>query len=462
MNSEKDELLNILELWQKDLVAFIKDVFNVEPTEQQKEILKALQGPSAKVVVKAGRGVGKTAVAAWSIIWHVLLFEDSKTAVTSPTAAQLKDVLMSEVGKWLTRAPKFIQDQLVLTSNRLSLKDSENTQFMSARTADPTKPDSLQGFHAEHMYFCVDECFGVADSIFETARAGLTGEHSRVLLIGNPTNSNCFAAKACNMDGWQAFTLSCLSSPLVNQKYIKELEEEYGKDTDLYKVHVLGEFPSAAICQLIPNDLVDKAIGKKIKEEEYKFAPIIIGVDVAYFGDDRSVIFMRQGLASSLLHEYKAIDTMTLAGIVAQCEDQYKADAVFVDVTGVGAGVVDRLKQLGRNPLAVWFGGKPIKEKYKNKRAECWGDMKDWLELGGVLPLNVKGLKEDMTAPEYFFTPDGKIQLERKEDMKKRGRRSPDIADALAITFAQPVYKAEGARAYLSEPDRCKTDYDLF
>lgn len=411
--------------------------------------------------LKAGRGVGKTTVASWSIIWHVLLHQDSKTPVTSPTAAQLKDVLMAEISKWLSVSPKWIQDNLILTSGRLEVKGSESTQFMSARTADPTRPDSLQGFHAKNLMFIVDECFGVAESIFETARAGLTGQNSRVLLIGNPTNSTGFAAKCFDMEGWKGFTLSCLDSPLVEQSYIKELTNEYGIDSDLYKIHVLGNFPSAASNQFISNALVDRALGKKIHPSSYDFAPKCIGVDVSYFGDDRSVIFLRQGLSSTLLWQGYNIDTMRLAGLVAQYEDEYKADATFIDITGVGAGVVDRLRQLGRSPVGIQFGSAPIKITYKNKRAECWGEMKEWLEAGGVLP-NINDLKKDLVGLQYYFDIAGKIQLERKEDMKKRGVRSPDLADALALTFASPVHKVEGVKAYSNEPDRCETEYALF
>lgn len=400
-----------------------------------------------------------TAVASIIGIWHTVCFADARTAVTAPSSSQLKDAFMTELRKWVDKSVPFIKDAINILSMRLELKDSNN--FLSARTADDRKPDALQGFHADNMMFIIDECFGVSNAVYEVAMGSLTSQNSRCLLIGNPTDPSGFPAKCCESERWESITLSCLDSKLVSREYIEDMGQEYGVDSDVYKVRVLGEFPSAASDQFISNQIVDIAQSRKIHLSQYDFAPIVIGVDVSYFGDDRSVIFLRQGLTSTLLYQGYNIDTQTLAGLVAQYEIDKRAEVVFVDMIGVGAGVIDRLKRIGRNPIGVNFNGTAIKTIYKNKRAECWGDMKDWLIEGGSIPIN-DDLKKDLISPHYFYNPLGKIQLERKEDMKKRRIRSPDLADALALTFAMPVHKREGVQIYSNEPDRVQTDYDLF
>ena len=174
----------------------------------------------------------------------------------------------------------------------------------------------------------------------------------------------------------------------------------------------------------------------------YGFAPVVLGVDVARFGDDRSVIQVRQGLYAYTPQTYQGIDTMTLSGHVARAIDQHKPQAVFVDVGGMGAGVVDRLRQLGYRTIEVNFGGRASDETYADKRTEMWFGMRDWLLQGGSIP-NLSPLKTDICGPTYEFMSNGKVKLERKDDMKARGLPSPDLGDALALTFAEPVFAVD-------------------
>lgn len=187
----------------------------------------------------------------------------------------------------------------------------------------------------------------------------------------------------------------------MSEEYIKEMVREYGKDSDIYKVRVPGEFPK---------------------------------------GGDLNVIFYCQGLYSEILYQGREVEVSTLAGLVCRYEDERKAEAVFVDSTGVGYGLLSNLRTLGRHPISVELGGALTQEGYLNKRAECWGKMKEWLKEGGWLPKNEK-LREDLSGPEYSYTLTGKVQLERKERMRSRGLSSPDLGDALALTFACPIIK---------------------
>jgi len=196
---------------------------------------------------------------------------------------------------------------------------------------------------------------------------------------------------------------------------------------------------------------------------EYGFAARVLGVDVARYGDDKSTVYMRQGLAAWKLGEWRGVDLMTLAGLVMQYEDQYKTDATFIDL-GMGAGVVDRMRQSGRNPIGVHFGSKSTNPQCFNKRSQMWVETKKWLESGGAVPQDI-GLREDLVSQEYFFTAKDQIQLVKKEDMKKLGLASPDDGDGLALTFAEPVRPRSAlqrARAmYRGNVNRVQTDYDV-
>jgi hypothetical protein len=458
-----DEILEmVISRWRDDPVLFVEEGLGATPTEQQKKLLRAIAKPGAHVSATSGHGVGKSSVLAWIVLWHCICFYPSKTGCTAPTAHQLKDVLWAEVAFWRSKLPPWLRDQVIVSSDRLCVLGHEETQFAVARTARPENPEALQGLHSEHMLFVIDEASGVADAVFQPIEGALSTPNARIVMASNPTQTSgyLFLAHHRNAAHWVLFEFSCLESPLVSPEYATKMRESYGEDSDIYKVRVLGKFPSASITQLIPYDLASAATKRKLHPSQYQFAPIAIGVDPAWEGDDRSCIYLRQGLASRLLYQKIGIDNMTLAGLVAQYEDEHKADAVFIDV-GWGAGVIDRLRQLGRSPTPVNFGGRSGEERYVNKRTEMWCNLKKWLADGGVIPDNSE-LVEDLVGPQYGFCSNGKIQLEAKKDMKKRGLRSPDLADALALTFAEQVRKLEGVEVVAgASPSFAKTEYNF-
>jgi hypothetical protein len=224
---------------------------------------------------------------------------------------------------------------------------------------------------------------------------------------------------------------------MTDKRKLNQWVEDYGEDSDFVKVRVRGEFPSASSMQFISGELVDGAMDREAKC--YLEEPLIMGVDVARFGDDQSVVCFRRGRDARTIdwQDYRNIDTMQLAAHVAESVRLHQVDAVFVDGGGVGGGVVDRLRQLHVNVTEVNFGSKAEDARYQNKRAEMWGNMREWLP-GGAIP-DDRELMDDLIGVEYGFTPTNKIQLEKKEDMKRRGLASPDLGDALALTFAYPV-----------------------
>ena len=457
--TEKEQLKEFIRKFRLDPTLFVEKVLGVPreiqivnskpfgQTEQQKQFLMAMAQPGAKVSVKAGHGVGKSTVFAWLVLWFLCCYKDVKIPCTAPSGHQLEDVLWAEIAKWKEKMHPWFAQSIKVKSDRVEVVGIEKNQFAVARTARRENPDALQGFHADNILFLIDEAPGVDEKVFEVARGALSTPNARVAMAGNPTQTTGYFYQSHNLhrDTWTRFTFSCLDSPLVDPGYAKEIAAEYGEDSDMYRVRVLGEFPNASIMQLISSDLIEKAMKANPREDTYINAPIVLGVDVSYFGDDRCSIFKRQGLMSWLLFEGKNLDTTQLATAVARFEDEHRADIVNVDLTGWGAGVVDAGRSWNRNWNGIMVGGSSGDPACFNKRAECWWKTLQWLKDGGCLPQNTD-LRDDLVGPQYFYSrSSNKIQLERKEDMKKRGLASPDLGDGLALTFAVPVLgKSDG------------------
>jgi len=447
--------------WRADPVLWVREALGVTPTPQQEAILRAIQPRGAHVSVASGHNTGKSTVLAWEVLRTLALYPDCQVPCTAPTAHQLQDVLWSALAKWRQKLAPWLREQLVVQASRVTVAGAGETRFAVARTARADNPDALQGFHADNLLFVVDEASGVPDVIFQVAEGALSSPGARVILTGNPTRADGYFWRSHHRDRdkWVRLEMSSLESPLCDPDYAKDMGEKYGVDSDIYRVRVLGQFPSASVVQLIPRDLAEAAQGRHLRPDQYSTAGTILGVDVAWHGDDRSCVYLRQGLRATWLGTWHDVDNMQLAGLVAQFEDQHRADAVCIDV-GWGAGVIDRLRQMGRRPIPVNFGSKPLDEaRYANKRAEMWCLMKDWLasgskapgEAGAAIP-DRQDLIDDLCGPQYFFTPSGKIALESKDDMRKRGLASPDEGDALALTFAVNVRARDLAGQPLQRP----------
>ena len=455
--SDQEELLQALREWRDSPSLFVREALKAEPSAQQAKALDAFGAPGARVTIASGHGTGKSALMAWLILWALTCFDDVKIPTTAPTAHQLGDVLWTEVRKWGSRLPSLWKTALEITADMVKYKDC--TGFAVARTGRKENPEALQGFHAENLFFLIDEASGVDDVVFQVAQGALSTPGARVLMAANPTRTSGYFYNSFHRDRdrWQRFTFSCLNSPHVAKEYIDEVRTIYGEDSDIYRVRVLGEFPKAGDLQFIATDLVEAAMGRHYIPQQYEYAPVILGVDVARFGSDRTVIFKRQGLYADLLWTCHGMDLMATADRVAALIGEHKADAVMIDAGGVGAGVCDRLRQMGHRPIDVQFGGASGLANCLNKRAEMWWRMRDWIKDGAIPPN--EDLKDDLIGPEYQYTTKGLVQLEKKEDMKKRGLASPDLADALALTFAVPV-STNLDRS--QRKDTADGDFDLF
>lgn len=281
---------------------------------------------------------------------------------------------------------------------------------------------------------------GIDDIIWEVTEGAMTTKGAAWLAFGNPTRNSgrfreCFGRFKHR---WITHRVDSRTAKMAtNKAQIAQWIEDYGEDSDFVRVRIKGEFPRAGSTQFISSDVVERAMKNRPPEDVN--AVKVLAVDVARFGDDQTVFCQRFGQIVLPLRKFRELDTMQVAALVAETINDWQPDCTFVDGGGLGAGVVDRLRQLNYRVVDVLAGSAPDdKDKYANKRAEMWGRMRDWLKGDVGLPED-DGLKSALIGLEYGYTNKMAIQLEKKEDLKKRGLASPDEGDALAMTFAEPV-----------------------
>lgn len=422
-----------------DPVFWAQEVCDTDPTEQQKEMLYAVARQGGHVLAASGHGIGKSTALAILALWFLANRKDAKVPCTAPTAHQLEDILWNEMSRLIARMTKFMREQFSVSKGRITMRGS--TGFIVARTARPEKPDALQGFHGENLLFIIDEAAGVDEKVFEVVYGALTSDSARVICTGNPTRLDGFFHKMFHSGdtSWIRFNFSCLDSPLVEDRYPEDVERDYGVDSDMYRVRVLGQFPLTGKNNLIPAEAVYKALSFRPRYDAFDMYPVVLGVDPAWEGDDRSVISMRQGRYARILFSDVHLDGDQLAREVVRFSVSHNAKYIFVDKTGVGASCCDFLKVRGVSHQRVSFGESPDdRERFENKRAEMWWRLREWLLHDDIALKDHEKLMEDLIAPQYEVNDRGKICMEGKKDMRKRGVRSPDLGDSLAITFYFP------------------------
>lgn len=421
--------------WQRNLLADVRDKIKTP-------------GQIVREAIASGHGVGKSCVVAWIILWSISTREDTRGVVTANTATQLDTKTWPELIKWYQR---FIGRSLfVVTATAIFSvdKEHEKTWRIDAIPWSENNTEAFAGLHNQGKRIVVifDEASAIANPIWEVAEGAMTDADTEIIwcAFGNPTRNtgrffDCFHRLRAY---WRSVQIDSRSVRFSNKPLIKEWIAQWGLDSDFIKVRVLGQFPTASANQLISMDIAEAGRGAHLSTWQYDFAPITIGVDPAWTGGDMTAIVLRQGLRCSILHKIPRNDNdFVIAQVIAQDEDKYKADAVFIDL-GWGQGIYSAGKTMGRNWMLIGFGEKSPRHDCFNMRAYMWVMMRDWLKDGGAYP-DDQQMYDDITSPETKPRPDGIIQLESKEDMRKRGLPSPNLADALAITFARPVHKKD-------------------
>ncbi len=403
--------------------------------------------------IASGHGIGKSALLSWLVCWSLTTCPDARVIITANTEAQLRSRTWPEICRWFRMSLWGHWFRVLGTSIAVTDPAHERTWRCDAVTWSADNLVAFQGLHnaGRRLVLLFDEASGIDDGVWNVSEGALTDEDTEILWItaGNPTEPTGRFAECLGRqrDRWHARQIDARTVPGTNKALFAEWLELYGEDSDFFRVRVRGMLPRTGSQTFITPELVRQACERQVSAEV--FDPLVIGCDVARFGSDQTVIYIRKG-RDGRTHppiKLRGADTMQVAARVVEEYQRLAADAVFVDGGGVGGGVVDRLRQLGVPVVEVQFGGKSDRVTFgdtrpamANKRAEMWANMREWLE-GGAIPDDAE-LRSELEAPQYSFViRDGRdaILLERKEDMKRRGVASPDVADALALTFAYPV-----------------------
>jgi len=415
------------DIWQSEQLDRVGKAFRDKPDTNIQE------------AIASGHGIGKSAETSWIILWAMSTRPHLAGWVTANTQSQLKSKTWRELAVWHKRSIN--QSWFEWSATRFCHVQHKITWGLDAIPWSEHNPEAFAGLHAEHVLMIMDEASAVADSIWEVAEGAMTTARAMWFVFGNPTRNTgrfreCFRKYRHRWSGSKIDSRTCL---MTNKEKLAEWELDHGSDSDFYRVRVRGEFPLSDTSQLIDTGAIEAAAVNK----SLATGPLKIGVDPARYGDDRASIIRRRNRAAYNIQTFNKCSLMELAGFVHKAIIEEKPAQVAIDVGGLGAGVVDRLIELGYKDIIVPvnFGGVALDPlKYKNKRAEMWGEMKKWVE--GDMPVMIPNHDElltDMGVPQYTYDSNSRLVLETKEHMKKRGMRSPDCAEALALTFAEPV-----------------------
>jgi hypothetical protein len=443
-------------------VLFVQEVFGVEPSEQQKELLRAYGRGDRRISFVSGHNVGKTAGISW-ITWHAMITEFPFIAlVTAPTEGQLFNGYFMEVKRWYRKLPLSLQELFEVKGDSIVLRSQPENCYLQVRTSRPEKPEALAGVHLDtgFVLLIADEASGVPDPIFEAASGSMAGHNAMTILTGNPvrTSGLFFDTWHVLADMWTKIHASSEESTLVSADFIEDMRRRYGVDSNAYRVRVLGLFPKADDDSVIPFELIEAALHREVVANP--FAPISWGLDVARKGANRSALAKRQAnVQLGTMRWWRDKNLMDLATLVKLEWDgtplSMRPVEIMVDAIGMGAGVADRLVQLGLPaiPINVSEATSVISHvsggTFLNLRAELAFKARDWFATLNV-HINDEELAKELGIPWYTFTKTGRVVVASKEDIRKRHpiMGSPDLGDAFILTFAgsaaTALYGSEG------------------
>jgi len=417
-----------LDVWQRDFLNDLGNAIEEDPL--------ALQ----RFAVASTHGSGKSFLVAMLILWFLSTRPQSNIVLTANTENQLRTKTFREVSIWADLAIN--SHWFKKTATKLH-HISDETWVCNAIPNNPEKPEAIAGAHAKHYMLLIDEASAIDYRIYEALYGSMSTQGSIWLTFGNGTrNTGPFFDSFHNQSHrWNTRHIDGRKCKRTNKDLINQFIEDYGIDSDIVKVRWLGLFPASADDVLIPGIAVDEAATRDLSPTHFSNYPIVFGVDVARSGSDESVIIRRQGPKVKIIGRYMLSDTMELVSKVVQLYSQQKPDQIFIDETGVGGGVYDRLKELNLPVTPVNFATAAVdKRSYAQTRSEIWGTMKDWI-VGEVDIPNDRDLITQLKQQPYGYNEKMQIQLLSKKHMKSQGLKSPDIADALACTFYQQTMR---------------------
>lgn len=485
-NSLQQAARNVLR-WRHNPDAFVFDNFGVHPDAWQHDALAAFADPSEcvrRVSLQACAGPGKTAVLVWCgwlfMSCHGDRGEHPKGAAVAINWDNLRDNLWAEFAKWQTRS-EYLTAAFTWTKERIFAKHHPETWFISARSWPKTanadeQGKTLSGLHSKYVLALIDESGGIPATVLRAAEQAMSTRPTfgRILQAGNPISLDgmLYAAATTLRDQWHVIRITGdpddpKRSPRIDIEWARQQIQTYGRDNPWVKSYLLGQFPPSSINALLGPDEVEAAMDRHLRDDQFTFAQKRLGADVARYGDDRTVIFPRQGLAAFRprveRHARNTAVSVDIANWVMAAKKNWGSELEFFDATGGwAAGAVDVLRSNGISPINVQFAAPAIDPAYANRRAEIWFAMAKWVQSGAALP-KIPEMVAELITPTYTFHK-GKFLLEDKEQVKKRLGRSPDLADALALTFG--VIDMPG-RAYVGvhgaqEAAHAATDFDPY
>jgi hypothetical protein len=474
--ADPDELVRQhLVRWRWDPIAMVREVFGAEPDRWQAEVLSAFPHVS-RIAMKACKGPGKTALEAWCA-WNFLLTRPHpKIGATSISEDNLDDNLWAEMSKWQQQSALLLQ-QFTWSKTRIVYNEAPATWFMTARTwpktADPQRQaETLAGLHADFIMFILDESGSIPQAVMTTAEAiEASAVEAKILQGGNPTSLEGPLYRACNQEAhlWKVVEITGdpddpMRSPRISLEWARQQIASYGRDNPWVMVNVLGKFPPASLNALLGYEEVRAAMHRHLTEDAYTWAQKRLGVDVARFGDDRTVLFPRQGRACFrprvMRHQRTSSPSVEIATAVIRAKQRWGSEQEFIDATGGwAAGASDVLRDAGYPIYDVQFAAPAMDPRYENRRAEMWFGMADAIKGGAALP-HLEEMIAELTTPTYMFRK-GKFVLEPKDQVKARLGRSPDLADALATTYALPEMPAQQVQR-LQQSTHARTEDDPF
>ncbi len=462
--------------WQKRELLLIADHI-----QKNKRLINNGKSPEVyQLAIASGRGPGKSALFAWLSDWFRTCIVGSTNITTANTESQLKSRTWAEFRKWQTMSinahwfePHALSIKPAPWYSKLVKEDlgiDPGYYYSEAQSWSAENPDAFAGAHNPlGMMLLFDEASGIDDSIWKVSEGFFTEPvlHRYWIAFSNPRQNSGSFFKCFNAHRkyWRNLHIDSREVEGTDHAVYEKIIDTHGEDSDVARIEVKGLFPHQGANQFISNGVVEHATDRDIMKDNG--APLVMGVDVARFGDDSTVIRFRQGRDAKSIAPIiiRSMDNMQVAYFCAEAIDKYNPDAVNIDA-GNGSGVIDRLRELKYKVNEIWFNSRkiPSDSEYYNLRTYMWGETRNWL-LGGCVD-DSKELFNDLTAPQYGFQGGGdKIILEAKDSMKARGLASPDHGDALALTFAVKVSRRNTPTSLRSRKRLAKArdvDYDVF
>ena len=428
----------LFEIWYDDPRQFDRDIWPGDRSEKWQDEASLLVVGGDRVAIRSGHGVGKTCWLARRIIWWGCTRKPWKVGCTAPSSGQMFDALWSELAKWHQKMPSGLKELFEWKAERFEWAGEGAVNYAVAKTARRETPEALAGLHSENMLFIIDEASGVDEIIFETARGAMSTLGAKTIMTGNPTRLDgyFFDAFHKNVEYWKTLKVSAHESTRCNLKELEQWRQEYGEDSNFFRVRALGEFPDANPDSIIPFHIVEAAVGREVEQVE---SEEIWGLDVSRGGVDLCALAKRRGnTMPEPVKTWRSDDAMVSVGKVVNeyYESKVKPMQICVDSIGLGAPVADRLAEQGLPVMCINVSeSHSSNDRYLRLRDEMWERARAWFFDRDCKIVDDKAFVGEISLVTWKPTSNGKMKVVTKAEMKKDIGKSPDRSEAFCFTF---------------------------